>query len=94
MAGFRPALNVSDKCSSWGCRLQTTDDAEKDSRKDRDYQIGGDGLQVFIQTFLDSYEYYHADWTDGLFDTFQKQHGYDLKDHLPELFGTLENIVL
>ena len=38
--------------------------------------------------YHDSYEYYHADWTDGLFDTFQKQHGYDLKDHLPELFGT------
>ncbi len=38
--------------------------------------------------YHDSYEYYNADWTDGLFETFRKQHGYDLKDYLPELFGT------
>jgi len=38
--------------------------------------------------YHDSYEYYRADWTDDLFDTFFEQHDYDLKDYLPELFGT------
>lgn len=38
--------------------------------------------------YHDSFEYYHASWTDNLFDIFSKQHGYNLKVFLPELFGT------
>ncbi len=38
--------------------------------------------------YHDSYEYYRANWTDDLFDTFFEHRGYDLKDYLPELFGT------
>lgn len=38
--------------------------------------------------YHDSFEYYNANWTEDLFDVFYKQHDYDLKDYLPELFGT------
>jgi hypothetical protein len=37
--------------------------------------------------FHDSFEYYGADWTPGLLGTFEKQHGYDLRHHLPAFFG-------
>ena len=37
--------------------------------------------------YHDSYEYYKADWTENLFDEFLSRRGYDLKKHLPELFG-------
>ncbi len=34
----------------------------------------------------DSFELY-TDWTEGLFKAFKKLHGYDLRAHLPALFG-------
>lgn len=37
--------------------------------------------------FHDSFEYYGATWTDDLFAEFQKRRGYDLRAHLPALFG-------
>jgi hypothetical protein len=46
------------------------------------------GLRAF---FNDSYEVDDArgqsDWTPGLFEEFQKRRGYDLRHHLPALFG-------
>ncbi len=36
--------------------------------------------------YHDSYEYYGADWVDGIFKIFQNDHGYDLREYLPELF--------
>ncbi len=39
--------------------------------------------------YHDSYEYYRASWTNGLFDLFLKAYGYDLRNHLPALFDTL-----
>ncbi len=45
--------------------------------------------------FNDSYEVDDArgqsNWTPLLFDEFKKRRGYDLKDHLPALFGKDEN---
>ena len=37
--------------------------------------------------YHDSFEYYNADWTDDLFQEFQKRRGYDLRNYLPLLFG-------
>jgi len=37
--------------------------------------------------YHDSFEYHGADATDSIFDTFQSHRGYDLREHLPELFG-------
>jgi hypothetical protein len=37
--------------------------------------------------FHDSYEYYDATWTDDLFEEFKQRRGYDLRTHLPALFG-------
>ncbi|MHC4573118.1 MAG: glycosyl hydrolase [Planctomycetota bacterium] len=37
--------------------------------------------------YHDSYEYGRATWTDDLFEEFQKRRGYDLRRHLPALFG-------
>jgi hypothetical protein len=46
------------------------------------------GLRAF---FNDSYEVDdapgQADWTPGLFDEFRGTRGYDVREHLPELFG-------
>ena len=41
--------------------------------------------------FNDSYEVYFANWTPTLFDEFQKRRGYDLREHLPELLGTVDD---
>ena len=41
--------------------------------------------------FNDSYEVYHANWTPTLFDEFQKRRGYDLRQHLPELLGVVDD---
>jgi hypothetical protein len=37
--------------------------------------------------FHDSFEYYGATWTPRLFDEFRRRRGYDLREHLPALFG-------
>lgn len=37
--------------------------------------------------YHDSYEYYHAAWTPGVFDAFKAKRGYDLREHLAELAG-------
>ncbi|MDR0988527.1 MAG: glycosyl hydrolase family 2 [Prevotellaceae bacterium] len=34
--------------------------------------------------FNDSYEVYGADWTDDLFEQFERRRGYKLENHLPE----------
>lgn len=34
--------------------------------------------------FNDSYEVYGSDWTEGIFDEFEKDHGYKLEYYLPE----------
>lgn len=45
-------------------------------------------LNNYIRSiYHDSYEYYKADWTHGLFETFQEKRGYDLRMYLPELLG-------
>ena len=41
--------------------------------------------------FNDSYEVYRANWTPTLFDEFQKRRGYDLRQHLPELLGVIDD---
>ncbi len=41
--------------------------------------------------FNDSYEVYGANWTPTLFDEFKKRRGYDLRDHLPELLGVVDD---
>ena len=41
--------------------------------------------------FNDSYEVYRANWTPSLFDEFQKRRGYDLRQHLPELLGDVDD---
>lgn len=41
--------------------------------------------------FNDSYEVYGANWTPTLFDEFQKRRGYDLREHLPELLGVIDD---
>ena len=38
--------------------------------------------------FNDSYEVYGSDWTEGLFDEFEKDHGYRLEYYLPEFADT------
>ncbi|MDE6342923.1 MAG: glycosyl hydrolase family 2 [Muribaculaceae bacterium] len=40
--------------------------------------------------FNDSYEVYGSDWTEGLFNEFEKDHGYKLEYYLPE-FADTEN---
>lgn len=37
--------------------------------------------------FHDSFEYYRASWTGSFLDEFRKRRGYDLGEHLAELFG-------
>jgi len=37
--------------------------------------------------YHDSYEYYHANWTEDLLNQFQARRGYDLRLHLPALMG-------
>ena len=37
--------------------------------------------------YHDSYEYYEANWTEDLLSEFHSRRGYDLKHHLPALFG-------
>jgi hypothetical protein len=37
--------------------------------------------------YHDSYEYYGANWTKDLFDSFRSSRGYDLRLYLPELYG-------
>lgn len=37
--------------------------------------------------YHDSYEYYNACWTPGMFKAFKAKRGYDLRDHLAELAG-------
>ena len=41
--------------------------------------------------FNDSYEVYRANWTPSLFDEFLKRRGYDLRQHLPELLGDIDD---
>jgi hypothetical protein len=53
----------------------------------------GKGKRLRAQ-YHDSYEYYHANWTDGLLDEFEARRGYDLRQYLPALtgHGTAEHI--
>ncbi len=37
--------------------------------------------------YHDSFEYYHANWTDDFLSEFSTRRGYDLTEHLPLLFG-------
>lgn len=41
--------------------------------------------------FNDSYEVYNADWTPSLLYEFEQRRGYKLEDHLPELFGDIDD---
>ena len=47
---------------------------------------GYHGLMPRAQ-FIDSYEYFGADWTPDLFKEFAARRGYDLRQELPALFG-------
>jgi hypothetical protein len=46
------------------------------------------GVKAF---FNDSYEVYNADWTPQFFNEFKSRRGYDLRNYLPQLTGTLLN---
>ena len=46
------------------------------------------GVKIPANFFNDSYEVYGSDWTEKLFDVFEKDHGYDLRLYLPELADT------
>jgi alpha-L-rhamnosidase len=46
------------------------------------------GVKAF---FNDSYEVYNADWTPEFFTEFKNRRGYDLKNYLPLLTGSLQN---
>ncbi len=48
------------------------------------YKNGKPAVRAY---FNDSYEVYGASWSPTLFDTFQKDHGYDLRMHLRELMS-------
>lgn len=56
-----------------------------------DEAFKGYDLSYLRSFFNDSYEVDdargQANWTPGFFDEFMKRKGYDLKDHLPALFG-------
>src|SRR5437763_419109 len=49
--------------------------------------LGGFKAPLPRAHFHDSYEYYNASWTDDLFAEFRTRRGYDLREHLPALFG-------
>ncbi|RLD85648.1 MAG: glycoside hydrolase, partial [Bacteroidetes bacterium] len=38
--------------------------------------------------YHDSYEYYHASWTNNFYDIFQSKNGYDLRNYLPGLLDS------
>lgn len=56
-----------------------------------DSAFGGKDLKTLRAFFNDSYEVDDArgvaDWTPALFEEFEKRRGYDLRNHLPALFG-------
>jgi hypothetical protein len=56
-----------------------------------DSAFAGKDIQSLRAFFNDSYEVDDArgasDWTRSLFDDFKTRRGYDLRDHLPALFG-------
>ncbi|MEN8191282.1 MAG: glycosyl hydrolase [Bacteroidota bacterium] len=45
------------------------------------------GINLRAQ-YHDSYEYYHANWTNEFFKIFQTKNGYDLRNYLPALLDT------
>ena len=65
--------------------------------------FSGKALQTYLQRFTqafqtshcpvphsffdDSYEVFGADWTDHMFEAFQRLRGYDLREYLPALLG-------
>jgi hypothetical protein len=65
--------------------------AAKNYFKKFDEAFKGYDLSYLRGFFNDSYEVDdargQANWTPGFFDEFKKRKGYDLKDHLPALFG-------
>lgn len=61
--------------------IETYLDLYKDATGDK---LGKSGLEYLL---LDSYEAGHMNWTDKLFDEFQKRRGYDMKNWMPVLIG-------
>lgn len=58
---------------------------------DRFDQAFSESGTPFPNTFFnDSFEVYRSDWTDNIFEEFQKDHGYSLELYLPE-FTDYEN---
>lgn len=55
-------------------------------RFDRAFSNNGDIFPKVM--FNDSYEVYGSDWTVGLFEEFEKDHGYKLENYLPEFAET------
>lgn len=55
-------------------------------RFDRAFSNNGDIFPKVM--FNDSYEVYGSDWTVGLFEEFEKDHGYKLENNLPEFAET------
>lgn len=45
------------------------------------------GINLRAQ-YHDSYEYYHADWTNNLFEKFSARYDYDLRLYLPAILDT------
>ena len=66
-------------------------DALDDYLKRFDQAFTGRDIKSLRAFFNDSYEVDdaagHADWTPKLFEEFRRRRGYDLRDHLPALFG-------
>jgi len=62
-----------------------------DYLKKFDHAFAGRDIRSLRAFFNDSYEVDDAagdaDWTPRLFDEFRKRRGYDLREHLPALFG-------
>lgn len=52
-----------------------------------DKALSGFSAKLPRAHFHDSFEYYGADWTTNILSVFEKQHGYDLRRHLPALMG-------
>jgi hypothetical protein len=52
-----------------------------------DAALGSEGARGMRGQFHDSFEYYGASSTTGMFDEFKARRGYDLRERLPELCG-------
>ena len=62
-------------------------DAMREHLKPFDVALDRLGAVAPRAFYHDSYEYYGASWTPGLFEAFKAKRGYDLRDHMPAFSG-------